>query len=103
MVDPTPHGHTNSLLIKSCNFPLSRICTSFYLEAYPYALKMVAIRSSEMPVRFYQSITYIMYQKTIVFIVRPCEPYSIPKLIPVSNFILICIHRYRKRHVLIFR
>lgn len=56
MVVPSPHDHTisRSLHVESCNFPLSYICTSFYLEADPYALKMEAVRSSEMPVCFYQ-------------------------------------------------
>lgn len=113
MVVPTPHFLTisHSLLVESCNFPLSYICTTFYLETDPSALKMEAVRSSEMPVRFYQCI-YIRYQKTVAFILRNlillcelllCEPYTIPKLIRVLNFILICIHSYRIRHAWIFR
>jgi len=61
MVVPSPRGRTisHSLLVESCNFSLSYICTTFYLEADPYALKMEAVRSSEMPVRFYQCIGYV--------------------------------------------
>jgi hypothetical protein len=57
----TPHhGHTisHSPLAESCSFSLSRICTPFYLGTYSYALKMEAVRSSEMLVRFYQSIRH---------------------------------------------
>jgi len=61
MVVPTPRGLTisHSLLVESCNFPLSYICTTFYFEADLHALKMEAVRSWEMPVRFYQCINYV--------------------------------------------
>jgi hypothetical protein len=61
MVVPSPHGRTisHSLLVESCYFPLCYMCTTFYLEADPYALKMEAVRFLEMPVRFHQCIHYV--------------------------------------------
>jgi len=61
MVVPTLRGLTisHSLLVESCNFPLSYTCTTFYLEGDPHGLKMEAIRSWEMWVRFYQCIHYV--------------------------------------------
>jgi len=99
VVIPTPRDLTisHSLLVESCNFPLSYICTTFYLEADPHGLKMEAVHSWEMPVHFYHCIHYVPED-----ILRPCEPYTIPKLLPVSNFILICIHSYGIRHAWIF-